>query len=146
MRLHRAPTTVALALVAPSLLVLGAEPATAANVTASLVRTVATSALAVPITDPAGITYLPSRDRLLISDSEVDEVRLYQGSNLFELTRTGELVDRGVTTAYTKEAAGVGHNPANGHIFVSDDDQFRVYEVAGGADGRYGTADGAVGR
>jgi PKD repeat protein len=115
--------------------------AAAATVTASLVRTVATSTLSPPIPDPAGITYLPSRDRLLISDSEVDEVSIYAGSNLFETTRAGILTDRGVTTAYTKEAAGVGHNPANGHIFVSDDDQFRVYEVVAGPDNRYGTTD-----
>jgi len=90
--------------------------------------------LSPPIPDPAGITYLSSRDRLLISDSEVDEVSIYQGSNLFETTRAGVLTDRGVTTAYTKEAAGVGNNPGNGHIFVSDDDQFRVYEVVAGPD------------
>jgi PKD repeat protein len=132
---------VALAMLAPSITVLSATPAAAATVTAALVRTVATSSLSPPIPDPAGITYLPSRDRLLISDSEVDEVSIYAGSNLFETTRAGVLTDRGVTTAYTKEAAGVGHNPANGHIFVSDDDQFRVYEVVAGPDNRYGTPD-----
>ena len=114
----------------------------ATPLTASLVRTVATSTLSPPIPDPAGITYIPSRDRLLISDSEVDEVPIYQGSNLFEITRAGVLVRSRVSPRlHRRRPRGVGHNPANGHIFVSDDDQFRVYEVAAGADGRYGTAD-----
>ncbi len=111
------------------------------TVTATLVRTVDTSALVPPIPDPAGIVYLPDRDRFLIADSEVDETPVYAGSNVFETTRSGALVDRGVTTAYTKEAAGIGYNPANRHMFVSDDDQFRVYEVAPGGDNRYGTTD-----
>ena len=33
--------------------------------------------------DPAGIAYLPAQDRLLISDSEVNEMPLFQGFNLY---------------------------------------------------------------
>ncbi len=69
----------------------------ATPLTASLVRTVATSTLSPPIPDPSGITYIPSRDRLLIADGEVDEMPIFQGSNLFEITRAGALQDRGVT-------------------------------------------------
>ena len=39
--------------------------------------------------DPAGIAYMPAQDRLLISDSEVNETPLFQGFNLFTATRTG---------------------------------------------------------
>lgn len=131
----------ALVLLAPLALLSSATPAAAADLTATLVRTVLTSNFDPPVPDPAGITYLSGRDRLLISDSEVDEVNIYRGVNLFETTRAGVLQDTGVTTAYTKEPAGVGYNPGNGHIFVSDDDQFRVYEVTAGPDGRYGTGD-----
>ncbi|MBC9735394.1 PKD domain-containing protein [Nocardioides marmotae] len=131
------------AVAAAGLAAWSAPPAAAAvpSVTATLVRTVATSGLTPPIPDPAGIVYVPERDRFLIADSEVDETPIYQGSNIFETTRAGAVVDRGVTTAYTKEAAGIGYDPGSGHVFVSDDDQFRVYEVDPGADGRAGTAD-----
>ncbi|TDO33938.1 PKD domain-containing protein [Kribbella sp. VKM Ac-2527] len=128
-------------LLAPFLIFLSAAPAAAANVTATLVRTVQTSNFDPPVPDPSGITYLSGRDRLLISDAEVDEVNIFDGANLFETTRAGVLQDTGLTTAYTKEPAGVGYNPGNGHIFVSDDDQFRVYEVVPGPDARYGTSD-----
>ncbi|WP_309648940.1 PKD domain-containing protein [Nocardioides sp.] len=120
-----------------------AAPASAAvpTTTATLVRTVATSALSPALPDPAGIVYLPGRDSFLISDSEVDETPVFEGANVLETTRSGAVLDRGLTTAYTKEAAGIGHDPTSGHAFVSDDDQFRVHEIDPGADGRYGTAD-----
>ncbi|WP_341927312.1 hypothetical protein [Nocardioides psychrotolerans] len=118
-------------------------PVTAAVPTTSavLVRTVATSALSPALPDPAGIVYLPGRDSFLISDSEVDETPVFEGANVLETTRSGAVLDRGLTTAYTKEAAGIGHDPASGHAFVSDDDQLRIHEIDPGADGRYGTAD-----
>ena len=120
-----------------------AAPAAAAapEVTATLVRTIDTSTLTPPIPDPAGIVYLPARDHFLISDSEVDETPVFQNANVFETTRTGTIVDRGLTTPQTKEAAGIGHNPTNDHVYVSDDDQFRIHEFAPGPDGRYATSD-----
>ena len=122
---------------------LASAPAAAAapEVTATLVRTINTSTLTPPIPDPAGIVYLGDRDHFLISDSEVDETPVFQNANVFETTRTGTIVDRGLTTPQTKEAAGIGHNPTNGHAYVSDDDQFRIHEFAPGPDGRYATSD-----
>ena len=120
----------------------GAPAAAAApEVTATLVRTINTSTMTPPIPDPAGIVYLPARDHFLISDSEVDETPVFQNANVFETTRTGTIVDRGLTTPQTKEAAGIGHNPTNDHVYVSDDDQFRIHEFAPGPDGRYATSD-----
>jgi hypothetical protein len=113
----------------------------AATVPATLVRTVATSTLSPPVPDPSGITYIPSRDRLLIADGEVDEMPIFEGSNLFEITRAGALQDRGVTQPQTKEPVGVSYMSSNNHLLVVDDDQQRVYEFAAGADGRYGTSD-----
>ncbi len=61
-----------------------ASPASAAvTVTPTLVRTIATSSFTQPSPDPSGIVYRPGLDRLLISDSEVDETPLFQGFNLF---------------------------------------------------------------
>jgi hypothetical protein len=138
------PALAAVVLGATSLaLVPTPPPATAAvpTVVASLVQNISTAAWSTPLPDPAGITYLPGRDHFLISDSEVDETPIYQNVNVLETTRTGTIVDRGVTSAYSHEAAGIASNPSNGHVYVSDDDQFRVHEITAGADGRYGTAD-----
>lgn len=138
------PTVAAVVLGATSLALVPASPPAAAavpTVVASLVQDISTAAWSTPLPDPAGITYLPGRDHLLLADSEVDETPVFQGANILETTRTGTIVDRGTTTAYSHEAAGIASNPANGHVYVSDDDQFRVHEITAGADGRYGTGD-----
>jgi PKD repeat protein len=118
-------------------------PASAAVpvVVASLVQNISTAAMNPPFPDPDGVTYLTDRDHLLLADSEVDEMSIFQNTNLLETTRTGVVVDRGVTTAYSHEPAGISYDPANAHVFISDDDQFRVHEITAGADARYGTAD-----
>ncbi len=132
----------ALTLVAPLLAVLAwVGPASGADLTATLVRTTNLGALDPPIPDPSGLTYIPSRDRLLISDGEVDEMPIFQGSNLFETTRTGVIQDRGVSTPQTHEPVGVSYQPGNNHLLVVDDDQQRVHDFAPGADDRFGTAD-----
>jgi len=132
----------AAALLVPLLMpVVWAQPASAANLTATLVRTVNLAAVNPPIPDPSGVTYIPSRDRLLIADGEVDEMPIFQGSNLFETTRAGVLQDRGVTQPQTKEPVGVSYMSSNNHLLVADDDQQRVYEFDAGPDQRYGTAD-----
>ncbi|MFL6240865.1 MAG: PKD domain-containing protein [Actinomycetes bacterium] len=125
---------------------LGAQPqrhaaAVTPVLTASLVRTVATSAWSPASPDPDGLVYLPSADRLLVSDSEVDEMGIFNNVNMWNVTRAGVVQDTGVTTSYTDEPDGLAYNASTGHIFIADDDQLRVYEDAPGADGRYGTAD-----
>ncbi len=106
---------------------------------AVLVQTINTFQFNPPSPDPSGITYLPSRDRLLMSDSEVNEMTIFQNVNLFELTRTGSLRDTGVTLNWSNEPTGITYNPTNDHIFISDDNKRRIFEVDPGADGRYGT-------
>jgi hypothetical protein len=127
-----------------SSIALNPMPAQAATVNATLVATVQTSQLSPPSPDPAGIAYISTRDRLLISDSEVEEMAIFSGVNLFEITRSGALTDTGVTTAFTNEPTGVTFNPVDGHLFVSDDNQDQIYEVDPAADGRYGTGDDVV--
>ncbi|MGH9214999.1 MAG: hypothetical protein ACRDZS_01980, partial [Acidimicrobiales bacterium] len=121
---------------------LGAQAATAAAIeTPTLVQTLDVSRLNPPSPDPAGITYMPAGDRLLLSDSEVEEMTIFRGVNLFQVTRGGQLTDTGVTTAYSNEPTGAGFNPANGTLFLSDDNANRVFAVRPGPDGRYGTPD-----
>jgi hypothetical protein len=118
-----------------------ATAAAAPVVSGTLVKTIQTSQFNPPSPDPAGITYLPSRDRLEISDSEVEEMPIFQGKNLFEITRAGGLTGTGVTTAYTKEPTGLGFKPSDGTLFISDDNPDKVFLVRPGGDGRYGTSD-----
>ncbi len=121
---------------------LGPQAATAAAIeTPTLVQTLDVSRLNPPSPDPAGITYMPAGDRLLLSDSEVEEMTIFRGVNLFQVTRGGQLTDTGVTTAYSNEPTGAGFNPANGTLFLSDDNANRVFAVRPGPDGRYGTPD-----
>jgi Bacterial Ig domain len=121
---------------------LAAAVTTAAAIEApTLVQTLDVSRLSPPSPDPAGVTYMPSRDRLVLADSEVEEMPIFQGANLFQVTRGGQLTDTGVTTAYSSEPTGAGFNPADGTLFLSDDNANRAFAVRPGADGRYGTAD-----
>jgi hypothetical protein len=115
----------------------GAAP----RVQATIVQTIDMSQLNPPSPDPSGITYLPAKDRLVISDSEVDEMSIFRGVNLFQLSRNGSLTDTGVTTSYSNEPTGLGFNPANQTLFVSDDNKRRVFLIQRGPDGRFGTAD-----
>jgi hypothetical protein len=140
-RRHRVEAGV-LALVAPMLATLaGRSSAAAAKLMATLVRTINLGALNPPIPDPSRPTYVPSRDRLLISGGEVDEMPIFQCADVLDATRNGILLqDRGVSTPQTKEPAGVTCQSSNDHPLAVDDDQQRGHDFAPGSDLRYGTA------
>ncbi len=125
-----------------------ASPASAAKTAhLRLVRTIHTSAFAPSSPDPSGIVYRPGRNRLLISDSEVDETRRYRGSNLFTARRRGAGFGSGTLLPFdNKEPADLGLNPRNSTLFVSDDDRDRISRVRPGRDGVHGTADDHVSR
>jgi len=127
------------------------------NFTAALVNTVDTSLLSPPSPDPCGIAYVPSSDRLLISDCEVEEtvngITHFQGANVWELNRIGLTPNRtanisnvppGVVVPVTNEPGGAAFNPTNGHYYFSADDGKKVYDVDPGADGLVGTAGDTV--
>ncbi|MEE8508265.1 MAG: hypothetical protein V3T07_04310, partial [Myxococcota bacterium] len=112
---------------------------------ASLVQDIDASAFDPPSPDSAGIAYKQPSDSLLMSDSEVNEVQLYEGVNVFELTRSGSLFDTFDTTHFSDEPTGVTINPVNGHCFFSDDTGNKsVYEVDPGPDGLCLTGDDDV--
>ena len=110
---------------------------------ASAIRVVATSSYNPPSPDPSGIAYLSGSDRLFISDGEVDEMDIFANANLFQTTRAGVLQTTGNTVPWSEEPVGVGYNPLNNHLFLSDDDPNDVFELTAGSDGRFGTADDA---
>lgn len=109
-----------------------------------LVQAVALSSLSPPSLDPAGIAYLPAADQLLVSDSEVEEMAIYQQANLFQLTLSGSKTRTGRTTAYTNEPTRLSFDPVDGHLFVADDVLRRVFTVYLGVDGEVGTGDDTV--
>ncbi|MBI4129980.1 hypothetical protein HY468_01545, partial [Candidatus Roizmanbacteria bacterium] len=113
----------------------------AETIVATLVATHDTSHWTPPSPDPAGITYNPITNTLLITDSEVEEMPIYQGKNVFESTLTGDVVSTTDTTFFSNEPTDIAINTNNGHYFFSDDNKKKVYEVDLGLDGVFGTGD-----
>jgi hypothetical protein len=72
-----------------------AEPAAAQAPTfqATLIQTIFASQWSPPSPDSAGVVYLPASGTLLVSDSEVNEMAIFEGANVFEATLLGELLD-----------------------------------------------------
>jgi hypothetical protein len=114
------------------------------NLSAQLVRVTSTAKFSPPSPDPAGVTYVAKRNRLIISDSEVEEMPIYKGVNLFVATRSGAWAGGSSSIRFSSEPTGVDHRPSNGNLFVSDDQADRIFEVARGSDGRFGTGDDTV--
>ena len=132
-----------------------AQPAApvADTYTASLVRTINTSGFSPSSPDPAGIAFISSSNRFLISDSEIEEMPTrFNGVNVWETGLSGTVNRTSYTGVYYVnspllafyEPEGVTYNPVDGHLFFVDDDSKEVYEVAAGADGLYVTADDVV--
>jgi hypothetical protein len=95
--------------------------------------------------DTSGVDYWPLTGRLLISDSEVEEMPNYfMGKNVFQATTSGTLVSTCSTTSFSNEPTGVGINPNNNRVYFSNDDSNKIDEVALGPDGTYCTADDVV--
>lgn len=117
---------------------------------ASPVQTILTSTWTPASPDPSGIAYDIVNDRLIVVDSEVDETTGagYNGVNIWSSTRLGVEMPSGTTLAWggmlTEEPTGAGYDPATGTLFISTDDDDRVYVVNRGADGLFGTADDLV--
>ena len=100
----------------------------AATVNGNFVQTIDTSSY--PSPDPAGIAYDSTSDRLVLSDSEINEIpSLFTGDNLFEITRSGSLTNSTGTTAYSNEPTGITFNSASDRFFISDDNADEIFEV-----------------
>ncbi|HET6597523.1 MAG TPA: hypothetical protein VFG81_18005 [Anaerolineales bacterium] len=96
--------------------------------------------------DPSGIDYWPQKNRLLITDSEVDEMPLYwDGANVFTATTSGALVSTCSTLDYNNEPTGLAINPNTNRIYISSDrHEGLYYEINVGPDGEYCTSDDVV--
>ncbi|MCI0550534.1 MAG: hypothetical protein L0287_06240 [Anaerolineae bacterium] len=122
-----------------------------------LVNTTDTSIWNHPSSDPAGIAYWPLTGKLLISDTEIEELSQphWDGFNVFQSTLTGSLSSNCTTftslptnpTSYnnfSEEPTGVAINPNNNHIFFSDDVVKKIFEVDRGIDNTYCTSDDII--
>jgi uncharacterized protein YjiK len=119
--------------------------AAAGAATLSLVRTIDSSKFSPSSPDPCGITYNPVTKQLIVSDSEVDEIKsLFTGKNVFQMNLSGALQGTMTTIPFSKEPTGASFNPANGHLFYSDDDLLKIFEVDPGDDKLLGTSDDSV--
>ena len=122
--------------------------ASADIVTAVLERTVLLSNLSPPSPDPSGVAWDPGANRFVVSDSEVEEMAIFQDANLFELDLQGNLTGTGDVTGpapgFSNEPTGLSFDPVSGHLFISDDVKRKVFQVQQGADGDFGTADDTV--
>src|SRR3954465_7800658 len=113
-----APTT------APSL----AAATAAIPIPSALVNTIDTSRWSPASPDPSGLAYDATANRLLVSDGEVDEMSIYKGVNYYESTLGGTVTRTTNTLAFTNEPTGVAFD-RGGRIFVTDDDQRRLFQV-----------------
>jgi hypothetical protein len=100
-----------------------------------------TSPLAVPSIDPAGLVYHAPTGRLIIADSEINEVSsafsIVQ-ANLFAIpTIGGTVYDQWDTTQNTgnepsrnREPTGITYCSGDGHFYISNDDSRYIYRYA----------------
>jgi hypothetical protein len=122
---------------------LSAPPALAAH--GAIVRVTLTSVWATPSPDPMGITYDARTKRLLISDSEVDEMPgLWKGRNLFVVKRRGALVASRTLKKFTVEPEDLAIDSRHRALYITDDDLDRVFKDKAGKDGVFGTRDDVV--
>jgi uncharacterized protein YjiK len=68
-------------------------------------------------------------DTLFIADSEHDESPYNSSTNLFAVRPDGTHVQSFSLTSFTKEPTGLGYNPVNGFLYITDDDARKVFWV-----------------
>ena len=73
---------------------------------------------------------MPTTDRLIIVDSEVDETPFFSPINLFELTPAGTSTGGTSLASFSVEPTGVAYNPVTDSLFVTDDSLSTVFEVS----------------
>ena len=122
-----------------------APPAGAVTVSATRVRTVDLSTVDPSSPDPSGITWDAANNRLLVADSEVEEMAIFADANVFELAIDGTLTGSGDLTppspGFTNEPTGLALDPVTGDLFVSDDLKDKITRLSPGTDGDFGTND-----
>lgn len=81
------------------------------------------------IGDPSGIAYVPGMNALFIVDSEHDESPYRSSTNMWAISPNGTSLGAYSLTSFTKEPTGIGYNPTNGYLYITDDDHEKVFWV-----------------
>ena len=125
------------ALVGGATVVLTPATAQAASLTATLVANHSTSTggwATKPAPDPAGITWDAARGRLVLSDSEVDEMPLYKGTNIYYSSLKGAPAGGWTTEPWSYEPTGISFVRSN-FALISDDDKDKIFLVTTNSSG-----------
>jgi DNA-binding beta-propeller fold protein YncE len=80
-------------------------------------------------TDSAGIAFVPELQLLFISDSEVEEDPFFDTTNLWAVRPDGTLVESFSLLNFTDEPTGLSYDAARNRLYISDDDQYKVFWV-----------------
>jgi len=78
--------------------------------------------------DPAGIAYVSGMG-LFVTDSEVEESPFVRTTNLWKLQPDGTLIQSFSLLSLTDEPTGLAFDPSTGRLYISDDDQFKIFWV-----------------
>jgi hypothetical protein len=85
-----------------------------------------TSALG--MTDPSALAFDSGTGNFFMSDSEVDEAPFSRPANFFTVSPEASLVGS-LSLPFTREPTGLAMDSANGHVFITDDDKYKVFCV-----------------
>ena len=114
-----------------------------AEPSASLVRITRTSRWTKPSPDPMGLTYNRAAKRLMVVDSEVEETRLWARANIWIAGSSGWARRSWSLARFTVEPTDIAYKDRR-TVFVSDDNEDRIFRVRRGPDNRWGTRDDRV--
>ena len=64
-----------------------------------------------------------------VSDSEVEESPFFRTTNLWKLQPDGTLVQSSSLLNFTDEPTGLAYDSGTGRLYISDDDQFKIFWV-----------------
>jgi Ca2+-binding RTX toxin-like protein len=98
------------------------------SITPQVVQIIDTTKWPAPSPDPSGMAYVPGTGLLMV-DSEIDETPFFRTDNLFHLSATGVFNSSSSLEGFTVEPTGIVYASPLGHLFISDDDKNRVFEV-----------------
>ena len=120
-------------------------PAPPTDVPGSVVARMDTAGLDPISSDPGGVAYDPIGERILVTDSDIDEIRPEDGNTVFSIGKDGTWLGLGSPGGVT-EVTDIAVDAAGGRWFLSDDRLRIVVEIQLGQDGLFDTLDDRISR
>ncbi|HUF59499.1 MAG TPA: hypothetical protein VMR89_08480 [Actinomycetota bacterium] len=143
MRSRRLRLIMSLLVVAVALVGTLPAPVLGQELTASRVRVTLTSLWVKPSPDPTGLAYHRGQRQLLVVDSEVEETRRWAGANIWRVRLGGRVSRSWSLMRFTREPTDIAFKDRR-ILFISDDNEDRVFRVQRGPDKIWGTRDDAI--